>query len=196
MVDCFEKMNETELPSIDSFYNKLDEEGVSDEQYDRAQAIWTTFNCRTFKDYHDLYLKTDVILLADAFENIRDVSMSTYGLDPAHYLTTPSLTWDACLKFTNIELQLLTDPEMFVFVESGMRGGISVISNRYARANNPYLKPEDYDSPKPHSCIIYLDANNLYGWAMSQCHVVTCLCFVALVGMLLSSFYSCHFCIL
>jgi hypothetical protein len=166
--DCFEKFNETELPSMDSFYNELDEEGVSDEQYDRAQAIWTTFNCRTFKDYHDLYLKTDVILLADAFENFRDVSMSTYGLDPAHYLTTPSLTWDACLKFTNIELQLLTDPEMFVFVESGMRGGISVISNRYARANNPYLKPEDYDSSKPHSYIIYLDANNLYGWAMSQ----------------------------
>jgi hypothetical protein len=72
------------------------------------------------------------------------------------------------LKFTNIELQLLTDPEMFVFVESGIRGGISVISNRYARANNPYLKPEDYDSSKPHSYIIYLDANNLYGWAMSQ----------------------------
>jgi hypothetical protein len=106
--------------------------------------------------------------LADAFENFRDVSMSTYGLDPAHYLTTPSLTWDACLKFTNIELQLLIDPEMFVFVESGMRGGISVISNRNARANNPYLNPEDYDSSKPHSYIIYLDANNLYGWVMSQ----------------------------
>jgi hypothetical protein len=84
---------------MDSFYNELDEEGVSDEQYDRAQAIWTTFNCRKFEDYHDLYLKTDVILLGDAFENFRDVSMSTYGLDPAHYLTTPSLTWDACLKF-------------------------------------------------------------------------------------------------
>jgi hypothetical protein len=106
--------------------------------------------------------------LADAFENFRDVSMSTYGLDSAHYLTTPSLTWDACLKFTNVELQLLTDPEMFVFVESGMRNGISMLSNRYARANNPYLNPEDYDSSKPHSYIIYLDANNLYGWAMSQ----------------------------
>jgi hypothetical protein len=115
-----------------------------------------------------LYLKTDVILLAEAFENFRDVSMSTYGLDPAHYPTTPSLTWDACLKFMNIELQLLTDPEMFVFVESGMRAGISVISNRYARTNNPYLNPQDYDSSKPHSYIIYLDANNLYGWAMSQ----------------------------
>jgi hypothetical protein len=91
--DCFEKFNETELPSMDAFYNELDKEGVSDEQYDRAQAIWTTFNCRTFKDYHDLYLKTDVILLAVAFENFRNVSMSTNGLDPAHYLTTPSLTW-------------------------------------------------------------------------------------------------------
>jgi hypothetical protein len=106
--------------------------------------------------------------LADAFENFRDVSMSTYDLDPAHYLTTSPLTWDACLQFTNIELQLLTDHEMFVFVESGMRGGISVISNRYARTNNPYLNPEDYDSSKPHFDIIYLDANNLYGWATSQ----------------------------
>jgi hypothetical protein len=94
--------------------------------------------------------------------------LDTYGLDPAHYITTPSFTWDACLKYTDIELELVTDPEVFVFIENGMRGGISVISNRYARANNPYLKPEDYDCTQPHSYICYLDANNLYGWAMSQ----------------------------
>ena len=113
-------------------------------------------------------MKTDVILLTDVFENFRDVSMTNYGLDPAHYLTTPSLTWDACLTLTNIELELITDPEIFLFFESGMRGGMSVISHRYARAINPYLKREDYDSTEPHSYICYLEANNLYDWAMSQ----------------------------
>jgi hypothetical protein len=109
-------------------------------------------------------LKTDALLLSDVFENFRDVSMVNYCLDPAHYLTTPSLTWDACLKCTKVELDLITDPEIFLFFEGGMRGGISTISNRYARANNPYLKPEDYDSTRPHSYIFYLDATNLYGW--------------------------------
>jgi hypothetical protein len=83
-------------------------------------------------------------------------------------LTTPTLTWDACLKYTNVELELITDPEIFLFFESAMHGGISVISNRYARVNNPYLEPKDYDSSQPHSYIYCLDANNLYGWAMSQ----------------------------
>ncbi len=166
--DSFEKFAATDLPPKDSFYSEMNEEGITDDEYERARAVWTAFDCRTFQNYHDLYLKTDVVLLADVFENFRDLSMRTYGLDPAHYLTTPSLTWDACLKHTNVFLELITDPEMYLFFESGMRGGISVISNRYARANNPYLKLEDYDSDQPHSYISYLDANNLYGWAMSQ----------------------------
>jgi hypothetical protein len=166
--DSFEKFDALKLPPREAFYSEMNEECITDEEYARAQTVWTTFNCQNFKDYHDLYLKTDVLLLADVFENFRDVSITTYGLDPAHYLTTPSLTWDACLKYTNVELGLITEPEIFLFFEGGMRGGISVISNRYARANNPYLKSEDYDSSQPHSYIIYLDANNLYGWAMSQ----------------------------
>ena len=166
--DSMAKFDNVELPPRDAFYSNLNEEGITEEEYERAQAVWSKFNCRTFKDYHDLYLKTDVLLLADVFEHFRDVALANYNLDPAHYLTAPSLTWDACLKYTEIELELITDPEIYLFVESGMRGGISVISNRYARANNPYLKTEDYDSAQPHSYILYLDANNLYGWAMSQ----------------------------
>jgi hypothetical protein len=167
--DSFGKFDCTELPPKDAFYSKLDEEDITDEEYERAQNVWTSMGCQNFKNYHDLYLTTDTLLLADVFENFRDVSMTTYRLDPAHYLTTPSLTWDACLKYTNVELELITDPEIFLFFESAMRGGISAISNRYARANNPYLEPKDYDSSQPHSYIYYLDANNLYGWAMSQC---------------------------
>ena len=166
--DSFQKLDCTELPPREAFYSEMNEEGITEEEYVRAQKVWTTFQCQTFKDYHDFYMKTDVILLADVFENFRDVSMTHYGLDPAHYLTTPSLTWDACLKYTKAELELITDPELFLFFESGMRGGMLVIIHRYARANNPYLKPDDYDSTQPHSYIRYYDANNLYGWAMSQ----------------------------
>jgi hypothetical protein len=143
----------------------LNEDGITEEEYARARDVWTTFNCQNFKDYHDLYLKTDVILLADVFENFRDLSLKTYELDPAQYVSTPSLTWDACLKHTKINLDLKTDPEMFTFFEGGMCGGISVISNR---ANNPYLKSVDYDKTKPNSYICYLGADNLYGRAMSQ----------------------------
>jgi hypothetical protein len=136
--DTFNKFDDVELPPRDSFYSNLNEEGITEEEYARARNVWTTFNCQKFKDYHDLYLKTDVIFLADVFENFGDLSLKTYELDPAQYVPTPSLTWDACLKHTEISLDLMTDVEMFTCFESGMRGGISVISNRFARANNPY----------------------------------------------------------
>jgi hypothetical protein len=111
-------------------------------------------------------LKTGVLLLADVFDNFREMGMKYYGLDPSHYLTLPSYSFDACLKFTGVELELSTDPEMRLFVESSTCGGILVVSNRHARTNNPYLK--DYDSPNPHSNLFYVDANNLYGWAMNE----------------------------
>jgi hypothetical protein len=151
------------LPHQDAFYSELEEESITDKGYEQAQNVWTAMECQSFINYHDLYLKTDTVLLADVFENFRDVSMVNCRLDPAHYLITPSLTWDACSKYTNVELDSITDPEIFLFFESAMRGGISAISNRYARANNPFLQPEDYDSSQPHSYIYYLDANNLHG---------------------------------
>jgi hypothetical protein len=166
--DSFEKFDCTKLPSKDAFFRELDKEGITDEEYERAQNMRTVMGGQNLKNYHDLYLTTDTLLLSDVFENFRDVSITNYRLDPAHYLTTPSLTWDACLKYTNIELKLITDPEIFLFFESAMCGGISVISNRYARANNPYLEPKDYDSSQPRSYIYYLAVNNPYGWAMSQ----------------------------
>ena len=111
-------------------------------------------------------MKTDVALLADVFENFRNLCQEQYGLDPAHYLTSPGLFWDALLKKTGVELELFTDYEMHLFVERGMRGGISMVSKRYAKVNNP-LVPE-YDPSKPKQFIMYLDANNLYGWAMRK----------------------------
>ena len=118
-------------------------------------------------EYHDLYLKTDVLLLADVFESFRKTSLEYYELDPCHYYTAPGMAWDAALKLTKVELDLITDPDMYLMFEKGIRGGISTITHRHAVANNPYLPSEKYDSSKDHSYIMYLDANNLYGWAMT-----------------------------
>ncbi|XP_048478608.1 uncharacterized protein LOC119690408 isoform X2 [Plutella xylostella] len=162
----FDSLKCTSLPDKEDFYNSLTNTNVSDENYKHAQDIWTHFNCHDMSDYSNLYLKTDVLLLADIFENYRNVCSKTYGLDPAHYFTAPGLSWDAMLKYTQIELQLLTDFDKISFIKKGIRGGISLCSNRYAKANNIFMN--DYDSRVPPSFLIYLDANNLYGWAMSQ----------------------------
>ena len=148
------------------FYIKLNDEHITEDEYAHAQKVWETFKCNTLRDYHDLYVKTDVALLADVFENFRNLCLEQYGLDPAHYFTSPGLSWDALLKKTGVNLELFTDLEMHLFAERGIRGGISMISKRYAKANN--LLVPDYDASKPNNYIIYLDANDLYGWAMSK----------------------------
>ena len=117
-------------------------------------------------EYHDLYLGSDVLLLRDVFENFRRTCLQYYKLDPCHYFTSLGLSWDAMLKMTNIKLELMTDVDMFQFIEKGMHGGVSYIANRYGKANNKYMKK--YDEKAPSKYIMYLDANNLYGWAMSQ----------------------------
>ena len=121
---------------------------------------------RNMGEYHDLYLKTDTILLANVFESFRSVCMENYGLDPVHFYTAPGLAWRACLKKTGVKLELLLDPDMLLMFEHGIRGGITQSVHRSAAANNPYMK--EYDSSKPTKYLQYLDANNLYGWAMSQ----------------------------
>ena len=165
-VTSIEKLQETKLPPKEAFYSKLLNEEILDEDYQHALNVWNTFDCQTLQDYHDLYLKSDVLLLADVFENFRKTCLKYYKLDPCHYYTAPGLAWDACLKLTKQELQLLTDYDMLMMFEKGIRGGISHISKRYVEANNKYMK--DFDKTKPSTFIQYLDANNLYGWAMSQ----------------------------
>ena len=117
-------------------------------------------------EYHDLYLGSDVLLLADVFESFRKTCLQYYLLDPCHYFTSPGLSWDAMLKTTNIKLELMIDIDMYQFIEKGMRGGVSYIANRYGKANNKYMK--EYNEKTPSKYIMYLDANNLYSWAMSQ----------------------------
>ena len=164
--DSFEKLGATSLPPIEDFYSTLNESSVSDEDYKHAQNIWKHFKMETFRDYHDLYLKIDVLLLADVFEKLRNESNKSYGLDPCHYYTSPGLSWDAFFKMTKAKPELLTDYDMYLMIEKGIRGGMSVITKRYSNANNKYMK--DYDAKQDSSFIKYLDANNLYGTAMCE----------------------------
>ena len=166
-MDKAEKFNETKLPPREAFYSKLSGEGITEKNYKHAWNVWNTFKMKTFKDYHKLYNETDVLLLADVFENFRDLCLKIYGLDPVYYYTAPGLAWDACLKMTNINLELLSDPNMLLMFEKGIRGGISIISNRYGEANNKYMGKK-FNKNKLSKYLMYLDANNLYGRAMSE----------------------------
>ena len=158
-VSSFEKLSETKLPPKEEFYSKLNDEDISDDDYQHAINVWNTFKCKTIRDYHDLYLKSDVLLLSDVFENFRKTCLKHYNLDPAHYYTSPGLAWDACLKETGQVLELLHDYDKLMMIERGIRGGVSHISKRYAEANNKYMK--DFNPDKESSYIQYLDANNL-----------------------------------
>ena len=166
-MDSLEKLKETALPPKEAFYSRLNDGGISDEDYAHAQNVWKTFKMKYFKDYHELYNKVDVLLLAGVFENFRNICLTNYELDPAHYYTAPGLAWDAALKVTDVSLELLSDNDMLLMIEEGIRGGVSMISNRYAKANNKYMD-DKFNSNEPSTYIQYLDANNLYGWAMSK----------------------------
>ena len=165
-MDTWDRFTEPKLPPKEAFYSKLSDAHMSDEDYTHAQKVWATFGCKTMGDYSGLYCHTDVLLLADVFEMFRKMYLRQYGLDPAHYYTSPGLSWEALLKKTGVELELLTDYDQHLFIEKGMRGGISMVSKRHVKANTPLV--DGYDPGKPSSHTLYLDANNLYGWAMSQ----------------------------
>lgn len=165
-MDSFDRFNETSLPSIDKFYSRLTNSEITDDSYFHALTIWNDFKINNLGEYHDLYLKTDVLLLADVFENFINLSFETYGLDPCWYFTLAGYAWESMLKETKVELELFTDIDMHLFIEKGIRGGLVQSVKRYSKANNKYL--DDYDSSQESNYIMYLDANNLYGWAMIQ----------------------------
>ena len=166
-MDGWDKFEEKRLPSKDEFYSKLNMSGISEKDYQHACKVWNEFGLKNMGDYHDLYLETDVILLANVFESFRKVCLDNYGLDPAHFYTAPGLAWKACLKKTGVNLELLKDPDMLLMFECGIRGGITQSVHKWANVNNPYMGCE-YDPLRPTNYLQYLDANNLYGWAMSQ----------------------------
>lgn len=166
-IDGWAKLEEDKLPQKSDFYSRLTESDVSEDDYQFAHNVWRVFNIKSMGEYADLYLKTDILLLADVFESFRSSCLSVYGLDPAHYFTLAGFSFDAMLKYTGVSIELLTDLDMLMLVERGIRGGISQCSKRYSKANNKYMD-ENYDEEMPSSYLLYLDQNSLYGWAMKN----------------------------
>ena len=141
-------------------------ESITDKDYDHAQKIWDLFEINNPGEYHDLYVQTDTLLLADVIKKIRDKCIEIHGLDPSYFLSASGLAWQACLKKTEGKLDLLTDYQMLLMIEEGTRGGMCQSIHRYAKASNKYVK--NYDKSIESSYLTHLDANSLYGWAMSQ----------------------------
>ena len=124
-MDSWNKFNQNKLPPVNNFYSELTMKNITNSDYRHAQRVFKTFNNKKLGDYHDLYVQSDVLLLADVFENVRNQCLKTYDLDPAYFFTLPSLACEACLKTTKIKLRLITDQEMLLMIEEGIRGGIT-----------------------------------------------------------------------
>ena len=166
-MNAFDKFNDEHLPSKEQFYSRLTEEDITNDDYNKVKQIWKHFGIKNMGEYHDLYLKTDVLLLTDVFENFRDMCLSYYGLDPVYYYTLPNFAFDAMLKLTGIEIDLVYNQEMYEMIEAGLRGGMTQTTCKKVEANNKYMG-SDYDKNTASSYINYLDANNLYGLSMIQ----------------------------
>ena len=165
-MDSWKRFKEESLPDKESFYSELNKEGITNEDYAHAQKVWDALNIKNLGEYHDLYVQSDTALLADVFESFRDKCIEIYELDPAHFLSASGLAWQACLKKTKVELELLTDNDMLIMYEEGTRGGMCQATYKYLKANTKYMR--NHDKNKESTYLEYLDANNLYGWTMSQ----------------------------
>ena len=131
--DSWEKLDETSLPDKKAFYSNLNLEDISNEDYELAQKVWGVFEIRNRVKYHGMYVQGDTLLLADVFENFRNKCLEIYGLDPVYFVSAPRLAWQACLKKTEVKLELLTNYDMILMIEKGSRGGICQATHRYAK---------------------------------------------------------------
>ena len=141
------------------FYSELNKENITDEDYAHAQKVWEVFKIKNFGEYHDLYVQSDPLLLADVFETFRKVCMKMYELDPAYFLSAPRLAWNACLKKTEVKLELLTDNDKLLMSEERIRRGMCQAIYHYAKANNKYMK--NYNKNALITYLMYLGAINL-----------------------------------
>ena len=176
-IDSFKRFNEEKLPDRECFDSsvkdgttgdnneKLDGH-LSDKDYLMCKKTWNEFNMKNIGDYHDHYLKKDVLLLADVFEKFIDTCLKLYRLDSCYYFSSSGSSWDAMLKMTGMRLEKIVNINLYLFIKKGLREGISYIAKRYAKAYNKYMK--DYEPNKLSKFITYNDVNNLYGWAMSS----------------------------
>ena len=162
-IDSWQRFDETSLPDKEAFYSNLKMEDITDVDYRHGKTVFKYLINKNLGDDHDLYVQSDTLLLADVFENFRSMFIEVYELDPAHFLSASGLAWQACLKKTDEKLELLTDVDMLLMVEKGIRGGICHAIYRYAKANNKYMK--NYNKDEEESFLQYVW---LCGWAMSQ----------------------------
>ena len=176
-MDSFERFNEEKLPDKKYFYSSIKDGTIGDDgkisdghidvnDYLTCKKTWDKFEMKNMGDYHDHYLKKDVLLLGDVYEKFIDTCLKYSGLDPCHYSGSPGLSWDAMLKMTGIELEKISDIEQYLFIKKGLRGEISYNAKRHSKANNKYCPY--YDKNKPSTFISYLDMNDLYDWAMNE----------------------------
>lgn len=168
-VTSLDVFKEEQLPPKDAFYNRLNDEHISDSDYEHAMNVWRVLDMKTFGDYHDFYLKLDTCLLADVLCSFRQKCIKYYRIDCAHQYTAPGMAFQSMMLMTKIKLELMTDPDQLLMVESATRGGLVQCCLKYFRANNPMLElPSDYNANEPSSYILYKDCTNLYGYTMSE----------------------------
>ena len=159
-VNSWRVLEQTELPSVEQFYSQLTGDHISPEEYEHTKQVWRTFQINSLGELADLYLKIDVLLLTCVFEKFRAQCLKTHHLDPAHYFTLPSLSWDAMLRYTGARLKIIKDVEIHTFLERGLRGGFSCAIRKFVKANNKYVS--DYNKDLPNTFIMYYNVNNLY----------------------------------
>ena len=162
--DNIKKYNDQKLPNKEEFFNMINNKNISDEDYEHAKNVFKKFNCNNLLDYSILYLKTDICHLSDVFQKFSDFAYKTYELDPRHSFTLPGFSWQAMLKMTKIELELISDPDMYLYLMDTIRGGISVCNKKHVIADNKYID----ENTKNNKYLLYLDANKLYGVSMVQ----------------------------
>ena len=153
-MNSFERFNEKKLPARKHFYSstkdgKIGDDGkisdghISLKDYLTSEKIWDKLQLESMGDYQNHYMKKDVLLLAHVFEKFIDTCLKVYGLHPCHYFSSPGLTWNAMLKMTCVKLEKISDIDKYLFIVKGLRGGISYIAKRYAKANNKYMNVYD-----------------------------------------------------
>ena len=162
--DNTKKYTEEKLPDKKEFFNKINNKDISDDDYNHAKNVFEKFKCKNLLDYSILYLKTDICHLSDIFQKFSKFAYETYNLDPRHSYTLLGFSWQAMLKLTKIELELISDPDMYLFLMDTIRGGISVCNKKHVIADNKYINKDT----KNNKYLLYLDANNLYGFSMIQ----------------------------
>ena len=174
-MDSFKRFNQENLPDKKCFHSSVKDgttgdDGkklyghISDEDYLTANKIWNEFSMINMGDYHDYYLKKDVLLLADVFEKFIDTCLKFYRVDPCHYFSSPGLSWNVMLKMIGVRLEKFVDIDMYLFIEKGLKGGISYIAKRISKVNNKYMK--NCGPKKSSRYISCLDINNLHGWVI------------------------------